>query len=221
MIDAAEAAQGLPSLSSKASLWIGAARPVLASRSPTRRLLLENAGIAVDVEAAALDERALENEFLAGGGSPAQLAARLARAKALEVSARRPGALCFGADQTLRLDGSLFHKPGDMDAAEQSLKRLAGRTHVLNSAVCVARDGAPLFEATQSARMTMRALDEGDVRRYLAAAGPAVLSSVGAYQAEGVGIHLFEAIDGDHWTILGLPLLSLLKWLRTNGFLAI
>ncbi len=208
-------------MSAKPSLWIGAARPVLASRSASRRLLLENAGIAVDVEAAAVDERAVEEDFLGGGGSPAQLAAQLARAKALEVSARRPRGLCFGADQTLRLDGSLFHKPNDMDAAEQSLKRLAGRTHVLDSAVCVAREGEPLFEAAQSARLTMRALDEGAVRRYLAAAGPAVLSSVGAYQVEGVGIHLFEAIEGDHWTILGLPLLILMKWLRSNGFLAI
>lgn len=213
--------QGLISLSSKGSLWIGAGRPVLASRSASRRLLLENAGIAVDVEAAAVDERALEEEFLQGGGSPSRLAAQLARAKALEVSARRPRALCLGADQTLLLDGSLFHKPKDMDAAEQSLKRLTGRTHVLDSAVCVARGGAPLFEAAQSARLTMRALDEGAVRRYLAAAGPAILSNVGAYQVEGVGIHLFEAIEGDHWTILGLPLLFLLKWLRSNGFLAI
>ncbi len=108
-----------------------------------------------------------------------------------------------------------------MDAAEQSLTRLAGRTHVLDSAICVAREGAPLFEAAQSARLTMRALDEGAVRRYLAAAGPAVLSGVGAYQVEGLGVHLFETIEGDHWTILGLPLMVLLKWLRSNGFLAI
>lgn len=184
-------------------------------------MLLENAGIAVDVEPAAIDERALEAQFLIGGGSPSRLAQALARAKALDVSARRPGVLCFGADQTLRLDGVLFHQPKDMQGAEQSLMRLAGRTHVLDSAVCVARDGAPLFEATQSAQLTMRPLDEGAVRRYLAAAGPGVLSSVGAYQAEGVGIHLFEEIDGDHWTILGLPLLSLLRWLRSNGFLAL
>jgi septum formation protein len=207
-------------LSSKPSLWIGAVRPVLASKSAVRRLLLENAGIAVDVEAAAVDERALEEEFLQGGGSAGQLAARLARAKALEVSARRPRALCFGADQTLRLDGMLFHKPDDMEAAEENLRRLAGRTHVLDSAVCVAYEGAALFEAMQSARLTMRALDESVVRRYLTVAGPAVLSSVGAYQVEGLGIHLFEAIEGDHWTILGLPLLLLLKWLRSNGFLA-
>jgi septum formation protein len=207
-------------LSTKPSLWIGDARPVLASNSATRRLLLENAGIAVDVEPAAVDERALEEEFLRGGGSPGRLAARLARAKTLEVSARRTPALCFGADQTLRLDGMLFHKPDDMEAAEQNLRRLAGRTHVLDSAVCVAREGVTLFEAAQSARLTMRALDESAVRHYLRIAGPAVLSSVGAYQIEGLGIHLFEAIEGDHWTILGLPLLPLLRWLRSNGFLA-
>jgi septum formation protein len=194
---------------------------VLASGSASRRLLLENAGVAVDVEAAAIDERRLEDEFLAAGGSPAQLAARLARAKAVKVSARRPGALCIGADQTLRLDGELLHKSADMAGAETTLCRLAGRTHVLTSAVCVVRDGASLFEMSQDARLTMRALDRGAVRRYLAAAGPAVLSSVGAYQVEGVGIHLFEAIDGDHWTILGLPLPGLLKWLRANGFIAL
>jgi septum formation protein len=208
-------------LSAQTSLWIGAVRPVLASKSATRRLLLENAGIVVDVEAAAIDERALEEQFLESGGSPFELAAELARAKALDVSARRPRALCFGADQTLLLDGSLFHKPDDMGAAEQSLNRLAGRTHVLNSAVCVARDGAPLFERAQSARLTMRALDDRAIRRYLAVAGPAALSSVGAYQVEGLGVHLFEAIDGDHFVILGLPLLIVLEWLRANGFLAL
>ena len=208
-------------MSAQASLWIGADRPVLASNSATRRVLLESAGIAVDVEAAEIDERALEAQFLAGGGSSAKLAAALARAKALEVSKRRPGALCFGADQTLVLDGRVYHKPGDMETAAQSLLKLAGRAHVLDSAICVARDGAPLFEGAQSAPLTMRALDEPAIRRYLAAAGPAVLSSVGAYQVEGIGVHLFEAIEGDHFTILGLPLLALLEWLRANGFLAL
>lgn len=194
---------------------------MLASKSASRRLLLEGAGVPVDVEAPAVDERAVEQAFLGEGGAADQLAARLARAKAIEVSARRPGALCIGADQTLLLDGDLLHKPKDMAGAEESLCRLSGRTHVLNSALCVARDGAPLMEASQSARLTMRALDRQMVRRYLAAAGPGILSSVGAYQVEGLGIHLFEAIDGDHWTILGLPLLSLLRWLRANRLLAL
>jgi septum formation protein len=208
-------------LSVPQSLWIGPAKPVLASKSATRRLLLENAGIAVEVEAALVDERGLEQEFLNGGGAPAQLAPLLARAKALEVSARRPEELCIGADQTLLLEGSLFHKADDLETAAKNLARLAGRVHLLVAGVCVARAGLVLFEATQSARLTMRALDENAIRLYLAAVGPAILSSVGAYQIEGIGIHLFDAIEGDHATILGLPLLALLKWLRAQRFLAI
>jgi septum formation protein len=208
-------------LSLKTSLWIGAVRPVLASKSVSRRLLLESAGIDVEVEAAAIDERRLEQEFLQRGGAVSNLAPLLARAKALDVSARRPQALCLGADQTLALAGELFHKAADSDAAAQNLRKLAGRTHVLNSALCVARGGEVLFETHRQAAMTMRALDDNAIRRYLAAAGPAVLSSVGAYQVEGLGIHLFEAIEGDQSTILGLPLLPLLQWLRVQGCLAL
>jgi septum formation protein len=208
-------------LSAHASLWIDPAKPVLASKSVTRRLLLENAGLEVEVEGADVDERRLEREFLEGGGAPADLAILLARAKALDVSKRCPRQLCIGADQTLLLDGMLFHKADDLKAAEQSLARLAGRTHILLAGVCVARAGEVLFEATQSAEMTMRALDAAAIRLYLTAAGPAVLSSVGAYQIEGIGIHLFETIDGDNATILGLPLLALLKWLRSQRLLAI
>ena len=175
----------------------------------------------VEVEAANIDERRLESEFLEGGGDPAGLAPLLARAKAVDVSARYRRQLCIGADQTLLLEGVLFHKPDDLEGAVQSLARLAGRTHVLVAGVCVARAGRVLFEATKSARLTMRALDEVAIRLYLAAAGPAALSSVGAYQIEGIGIHLFETIDGDHSTILGLPLLALLKWLRSQRVLAI
>jgi septum formation protein len=208
-------------LSAQASLWIGPDKPVLASKSATRRLLLENAGLEVEVEAAEVDERRLESAFLESGGAPAQLAPLLARAKALDVSARRPQEWCIGADQTLLLDGALFHKPDDLKMAEQSLARLAGRTHILVAGVCVARAGKVLFEAIQDAKLTMRALDQDAIRLYLAAAGPAVLSSVGAYQIEGIGIHLFETIEGDHATILGLPLLALLKWLRSQRVLSI
>jgi septum formation protein len=211
----------LPTLFSPASLWIGPAALVLASTSASRRLLLASAGIDAEIVPAVVDERRIEDEFLTAGGAPAQLAVQLARAKALEVSARRSQAWCLGADQTLALDGQLFHKTVDMEAAAQSLRQLAGRTHVLTSAVCVAAGGTILFEAAPTARLTMRSLDDGVVQRYLAAAGPAILSSVGAYQVEGLGVHLFEAIEGDHSTILGLPLLDLLRWFRRQGCLAI
>jgi septum formation protein len=193
----------------------------LASKSASRRQVLASAGIDAEIEPAAVDERRIEDEFLAAGGSPSQLALQLARAKALEVSARRSQAWCLGADQTLSLDGQLIHKPRDTEAAAQSLRRLAGRTHVLTSAVCIAVGGQVLFEAAPTARLTMRPLDAGAIERYLAAAGPAILSSVGAYQVEGIGMHLFEAIEGDHSTILGLPLLDLLRWFRRQGCLAI
>jgi len=203
------------------SLWKATISPTLASGSATRRALLESAGLPVAAEPAAIDERRLEEEFLASGGEPERAAPTLARAKAIDVSARRPGALCIGADQTLLLAGVLFHKPATMAGAARSLGALAGRTHALIAAVCVARDGAVLFEANDRARLTMRPLDEVAISRYCAAAGPAILSSVGAYQIEGIGIHLFETIEGDHATVLGLPLLPLLKGLRAQGLLAL
>jgi septum formation protein len=208
-------------LSIQASLWKGQARPILASGSATRRLLLESAGIAVDVEPPDVDERALEEAFLAGDGAPTAVAVELARAKALAVTARRRGVYCIGADQTLIFEGRLAHKAASMEEATQNLARLSGRTHELVAGVCVARDGTAEFVASQRARLTMRALDEGAIRRYLEAAGPVVLSSVGAYQIEGLGIHLFETIEGDHPTILGLPLMPLLRWLRSQGLLAL
>jgi septum formation protein len=211
----------LTTSSSPTSLWIGPAALVLASKSASRRLLLASAGIDAEIEPAAVDERRIEDEFLAAGGAPAQLAVQLARAKALEVSARRSPAWCLGADQTLTLDGQLLHKPADMEGAAQSLRQLAGRTHILTSAACVASGGKILFETAPTARLTMRPLDDGVVQRYLAAAGPAILSSVGAYQVEGLGMHLFETIEGDHSTILGLSLLDLLRWFRRQGCLAI
>ena len=211
----------MATLSSPASLWIGPAALVLASKSASRRLVLASAGIEAEIEPAAVDERRIEDEYLAAGGAPSQLAVQLARAKALEVSARRSQAWCLGADQTLSLDGQMFHKPLDMESAAQGLRQLSGRTHVLTSAVCVAAGGNILFEAAPTARLTMRPLDAGAIERYLAAAGRAVLSSVGAYQVEGLGVHLFETIEGDHSTILGLPLLVLLGWFRSQGCLAI
>jgi septum formation protein len=208
-------------VSPQTSLWIGSAKPVLASKSATRRLLLENAGVDVEIDAADIDERQVEQEFLEGGGAPSLVAGRLAQAKALAVSRRRPQNFCIGADQTLLLDGELFHKPDHKIAAERSLARLAGRTHLLVAGVCVAFAGKVVFETSDTARLTMRALDADAIQRYLAMAGPVVFSSVGAYQIEGIGIHLFETIEGDQATILGLPLLALLKFLRSQGMLAL
>jgi nucleoside triphosphate pyrophosphatase len=194
---------------------------VLASKSVSRRQLLASAGLDVDIEPAQVDERALENEYLAGGGSVEGMALALARAKALEVSARRPDSLCIGADQTLLLDGRVLHKSPTLEAATRTLAALAGRTHRLTSAFALARSGAIVGEGQDSAEMTMRALDKAQIALYLACAGAEVLSSVGVYQIEGLGLHLFDAIEGNHATILGLPMLKLLACLRRQGLLAL
>ena len=190
---------------------------ILASGSAHRRTLLENAGIAVSVEVARLDERALEAPLQDSGVSPEDVALVLAEAKAVDVSERHPGALVIGADQTLSLGDRVFHKPADMEEARRTLLALSGETHRLNSAVVLAKDGAAVWRHVGVAEMTMRALDPGFIGRYLARAGDKVLSSVGAYQIEAEGIHLMERIDGDLFTIIGLPLLPLLAALRAQG----
>ena len=203
-------------LMDKPSVWIGP-KPTLASKSAARRHILEAAGIPVEVAPAAIDERAVEQAFAHKGGAADKIAGVLARAKAIDVSARRPGALCIGADQVLTLHGEALHQSSSIDDARRQMRRLAGQTHVLTSAVCVARDGQSLFEAEDSAAMTMRRLDDSAIARYFALAGPQVLASVGGYQIEGLGVHLFEKISGGHATIVGLPMLGLLGWFRRNG----
>lgn len=190
---------------------------VLASGSVHRAKLLADAGIAVETLRSTLDERALEAPLLESGADAEDVALVLAEAKALDVSARRPEALVIGCDQTLSLGDRLFHKPADMAEARATLLALAGRTHRLNSAVVLARDGAVLWRHVSIADMTMRPLDPGFIGRYLARAGEGVLSSVGAYQIEGLGVQLMERIEGDHFTIVGLPLLPLLETLRGLG----
>jgi len=207
--------------SSPASLWIGRDKLVLASKSASRRRLLESAGLPFQVEPADIDERALESEFLAAGGPSEPLALALARAKAQNVSVRRPGALCVGTDQILTLDGRVLHKSATMQEAARTLWALSGRTHRLISAFAVARDGRILGECQDRADLTMRALDSRQIALYLACAGPSALASVGVYQIEGFGVHLFDAIEGDHATILGLPMLKLLACLRGEGALAL
>lgn len=200
-------------------LWRGDAPLVLASKSPARRALLEAARLPFEATGVDVDERALESEAVADGAGPREVAATLARAKALAGSAPHPGRLVIGADQTLALGDEAFHKPADFEAARAQIARLSGRTHHLHSALCVVRDGTVLFETVESAALALRPLADEALDAYLAAAGEAVLSSVGGYQLEGLGIHLFEQVEGDHSVILGLPLLPLLAFLRGVGVL--
>lgn len=194
------------------TLWRGAQPLILASQSRARQDLLANAQLPFEAVPAALDERAIERE--SGLSLPGDVAQRLACEKALLVSRQHPDRYVIGADQTLALGARRFSKPTDRAGAAEHLRALAGQTHELHSAVAVARNGQVLFENVAVARMTMRPLDESAIGDYLDAAGPAALSSVGAYQLEGLGIHLFARIEGDHFTILGLPLLPLLGFLR-------
>lgn len=180
--------------------------------------MLQAAGIPVEISLPQIDERALE--AAAGPCSPGEAAALLAGAKALAVARDRPGRLVVGADQTLALGRRRFNKPADHAAARDQLRALAGNTHELHSAVAVARADRVVFAATDTARLTMRSLPETFLDDYMAAAGAAVLESVGAYQLETLGVHLFERVDGDHFTILGLPLLALLDFLRRDGSLS-
>ena len=203
------------------TLWIGPSPIILASKSASRRALLAGVGLPFEVEPADIDERAAEDALMQRGEAGSGLALALARAKALAVSARRPAALTLGADQTLILDGKAMHKAPTRAAAAEALAAMSGRTHRLASAFALARDGAILAEDADSADMTMRALDAGQIARYLEIAGPAVLASVGAYQIEGLGAHLFTSISGDYATILGLPMLKLLAALRGLGLLAL
>ena len=199
------------------TLWRGKYPLILASQSRARQTLLANAGINFEAVPAELDERALQQT--SGLSAPGDIAALLAREKALAVSSQQSGKFVVGADQTLALGTRLFSKPASRAQAAEQLRALAGHGHELHSAVAVARDGKILFEAEAVARMTMRRLGEAEIDAYLDQAGKAVTSSVGAYQLEGLGVHLFERIEGDHFTILGLPLLPLLAFLRSQRLL--
>ncbi|MEX0751886.1 MAG: Maf family protein [Xanthobacteraceae bacterium] len=199
-------------------LWLASDPLVLASRSAARRNLLAAAGIAVEVKPADIDERAIEAG--ASAAEPSAAAVLLARAKARAMAGQLPGRLVLGADQTLALGRQRFAKPADSNAAAAQLRALRGKTHALHSALAVVRDGTTLFEHNDSAQLTMRAFSDQFLDGYLDAAGNAVTASVGAYQLEGPGIQLFERIEGDYFTILGLPLLPLLNFLRHERYLA-
>lgn len=190
---------------------------ILGSGSRFRRQLLENAGLTVEVDRPEIDERAVEASIEGSGIAPAELAEILAEAKAVEVSGRNPSRLVIGCDQTMALGGTLLHKPGDMEDARRRLLMLSGRTHQLHSAVVLARNGQAIWRHVSTASLTMRALEPAFVGRHLARVGKQALESVGAYQIEGEGIQLFERVEGDHFTIVGLPLLPLLSELRRIG----
>ncbi len=201
------------------TLWRGPKSLILASQSRARKMLLANAGLAFEAVPADIDERAIQQN--AKLPAPGEIAGLLARAKALWVSQRRAEHYVIGADQTLALGDRLFDKPGDRAAAAEQIRALSGQTHALYSAIAVALDGRIVFETVDIARMTMRSLSDADIAAYLNAAGEAVIQSVGAYQLEGFGVHLFERIEGDHFTVLGLPLLPLLGFLRSQHLLAL
>jgi septum formation protein len=200
------------------ALWLAAAPLVLASRSSVRRTLLAEAGIPIEVCPADVDERRLEAK--APLHAPVAIAALLAREKAAAIAQRMPGRLILGADQTLSLNGERFVKPADRPAARAQLQALSGRTHELYSAIAFVQDNAVLSEYVGVARLTMRPLSDWFLDSYLDAVGDAATTSVGAYQLEGLGIQLFERIDGDYFTVLGLPLTTALDFLRRHGCLA-
>jgi septum formation protein len=199
------------------SLWRATEPLVLASQSAVRRAVLEGAGIPLEIVPADIDVRGFAAR--ARIDDPGDIATLLAREKARVIAARMPGRLVLGADQTLALGARAFSKPADLAAAREQLKVLRGTTHALHAAIALARDGVIVFEHRAVALLTMRDFSDDFLDSYLAVAGLAVITSVGAYQVERTGIQLFERIDGDHFTIMGLPLLPLLDALRQQKFL--
>lgn len=189
-------------------------RLILASQSPARRAVLAGAGIAFDVQPARLDEEELKRSLAAQNIKARDMADALAEAKAIKVSARAPGALVLGGDQILVCNDILFDKPVDMDHAAAHLSALSGKEHQLQTALVLAQNGEPIWRHVSVAKLKMRPLSSASIAAYLDAAGEEVLTSVGAYQLEGLGAQLFERIDGDYFTILGLQLLPLLQQLR-------
>lgn len=192
---------------------------ILASASPFRRSLLENAGVTFTWEVADIDEREIEEPLYREGAKPEEIALHLARAKARAVAVRHPHALVIGSDQTMSLGDRVFHKPADHDEARGHLASLSGKTHQLNSAIALMRDEQIVFETVVSARLTMRDLSPAFIDAYLEKTGDRILKSVGAYQLEAEGVQLFKSIEGDYFTIVGLPLLPLLAALRKEGLL--
>ena len=192
-------------------------RLVLASASQVRTKILTAAGVSHIVEPANVDEDEIKQSLRLDGAAPGDIAATLAEAKALQTGNRHPDALVIGADQVLALGNRIFDKPADVAAAGEQLKTLRGKPHVLHAGVCVVQQGRRIWHCNETAELTVREFSDTFLDRYLATVGTAVCQSVGGYQLEGVGAQLFSRIDGDYFTILGLPLLPLLDFLRGHG----
>ena len=200
-------------------LWLRRDPLILASRSSARRMLLENAGIPIEVKAANIDERSIEADLVKVHASPRQIAQVLSREKGLAIEEFGSGQLVLSCDQTMEIDGKIFSKPADRHEAEATLRLMAGRFHELHSAATLMRDRTIVTEILSSVRLKMRPLQDDFITHYLDTIGDVAFSSVGSYQIEGFGIHLFEAIEGDQFSIMGLPLLPVLKALRAEGCL--
>ncbi len=199
------------------TFWRPSQPLILASASAGRRHVLHEAGVPFEAIPADIDERAIESNMTSR--EPDTIALALSHAKAMAVAADAPGRFILGADQVASCEGRLFGKPASMAAAADLLRFLSGRRHRLHSAVVLLRDGHCVLETVAHADMEMRVLSGRFIASYLEAVGPRALSSAGAYQVEGAGAHLFAAVLGDHWTIMGLPLLPVLESLRREGAL--
>ena len=194
--------------------WRPSAPLILASGSAARAQMLAGAGIPFEIVKPTVDERGLEAPLRAAGAGGAAIALALASAKAREVSLRHPGRPVLGGDQTLAVGDDLLSKPEGRAGARDHLRLLSGRAHHLHAAAALACDGRIMLEVADHATLTMRDLSDAFIETYLDAAGEAILGSVGAYQIEGLGIHLFETVEGQHATIMGLPLHGLIAGLR-------
>ncbi|HAD84186.1 MAG TPA: septum formation protein Maf [Brevundimonas sp.] len=191
-------------------------RLILASKSAARRAMLSDAGVPFVVQVADVDEDALKTP----GVDPVELAVELARTKALAVSRHDADAWVLGADQTLAFDGGLVSKAATLDAARERLSAMRGRTHQLHSGAALARNGQVVWSGVDTVEMKMRDFSNAFLDAYLAAEGEALLSCVGSYRLEGLGAQLFEAVEGDYFTVLGLPLWPVLAELRRAGVIA-
>ncbi|RAK57317.1 Maf family protein [Phenylobacterium deserti] len=191
---------------------------ILASKSSARRAVLEGAGVAFDVSVAGVDEDAVKASLLAEGATPRDIADALAELKALRVS-RGKQAFVIGSDQTLEFDGRLYDKAGSLDEGRERLRELRGQPHKLHSAVVIAKEGAPIWREVVTAKLTMRDFSDAFLEEYLKREGEEILGSVGCYRLEGLGAQLFSRVEGDYFTILGLPIFGLLEFLRNHQVL--